>query len=108
MLYRFTGTDVETFPTIVTADGVLVASPGDLVELDHDPGHPRLVPIDGTDPDAAAGTAAHVEDVTPGPHRPPAPEDAPAPEHVPAPAPEHVDAPAPARRRHAQVADDVK
>ncbi len=46
MLYRFTGTVTEAFPTIITADGVLVVEPGDIVELDTDPAHPRLELVD--------------------------------------------------------------
>lgn len=45
MLYKFIGPDTEVFPTILTADGTLVAEPGQIVELDTDPDHPRLVPV---------------------------------------------------------------
>lgn len=43
--YLFTGNIEEVFPTIVTADGVLVAQPGESYDLDT-VDHPRLV-IDG-------------------------------------------------------------
>ena len=46
MLFRFTGTSTEVFPTIITADGALVAEPGAVVELDADPAHPRLELLD--------------------------------------------------------------
>lgn len=45
MLYQFTGTDTEVFPTILTAAGVLVAEPGQLIDLPADPNHPRLVAV---------------------------------------------------------------
>ena len=48
MVYKFTGTDSTTFPSIALedADGVhrtLVMAPGDTVELASDPCHPALV-----------------------------------------------------------------
>ena len=55
MLFKFTGTDVEQFPTIVTEAGTLVCAPGDVVDLADDPGHPRLVPTTATTPPVAVG-----------------------------------------------------
>ena len=46
--YQFTGPTEEVFPTIVTADGVLVAQPGESYDLD-EVDHPRLV-IEGSAP----------------------------------------------------------
>lgn len=44
MRFKFTGLSDEVFPSIVTETGTLVCQPGDVVELDHDPNHPRLEP----------------------------------------------------------------
>ena len=41
-LYKFTGTQPETFPTILTADGSLVAEPGQVIDLDGVVDHARL------------------------------------------------------------------
>lgn len=45
MLYQFVGSTTQVFPTILTDTGTLVAEPGQLVELDTDPGHADLVPV---------------------------------------------------------------
>lgn len=83
MLYKFTGPDTEVFPTILTADGTLVAQPGDVLDLVTDPDHPRLVPVSLSkeELDASAVLSAHVvaeviavaKDETPDPT--PTPED---------------------------------
>lgn len=90
-LFKFTGDTDEVFPTIVTADGALVASPGLVVTLATDPQHPRLVPVDADHAvaDAIAGTVLVDADRAPWPGlgRTPADDDVPA------------DDPSPRRRR---------
>ncbi len=63
MRFQFTGTDAETFPTILTEEGTLVLKPGAVVDLATDPGHPRLVPVKGKVlEDDVAGWPAAVDD----------------------------------------------
>jgi len=45
--FRFTGDSEEVFPSL----GVGVLQPGDEVELDKDPKHPRLERVDTKKPD---------------------------------------------------------
>lgn len=77
MRYQFTGTQTEVFPTIVTELGTLVCEPGDLVELDVDVDHPRLIPA--TSSKAAPTHIGSLLRDELEPAEPPAPEADPVP-----------------------------
>lgn len=47
MRYQFTGTNIEEFPTLLVKEGSLIAKPGDVIVLERDPVHARLVPLSG-------------------------------------------------------------